>query len=553
MGRGILLSAIENQGKLQKAIQYLDYAIQLYPDNAEVYNNRGVVFREFKQFNKALDSFDKAIQLNPDYTEAYSNLGSLLSKIGQFDQAIKNYQIAIRKNPNYAEAYYNYANMLSDLGYMQEALENYDSCIRLENNFITAYSNRALTLNYCIDITADKIFKKHCELEHYLKNHLMIDQFIANKRYKNPRIKVAYLSPDFHTHSVSYFFLPLLKSHNKNLLESYCYYNNDINDGMTTMLKNTAEHWRSIKDLNDQAVVELIIKDNIDILIDMAGHTSNNRLTVFSYKAAPIQISWLGYPNTTGINAINYRFTDEIADPVGESDQFYSEQLIRLPHGFLCYQGDETIPMQQQLPAIKNGYITFASFNNLSKINNLVINVWSKILNALPESKLVLKSKFFTNSEIKSRYLNLFAKQGIEISRIRLLSFLAKKEDHLGMYNTIDIGLDPFPYNGTTTTCEALWMGVPTITLKGNRHSSRVGTSIMTHIGLEEFIAKDEQEYINIAIQLANNTLCLANIRAHLRQQLQDSTLCDSDQFAQDIEGVYANLYEKQLNLINQD
>jgi len=297
--------------------------------------------------------------------------------------------------------------------------------------------------------------------------------------------------------------------------------------------------------LNDQQVVDLIRKDNIDILVDLAGHTAGNRINVFAYKPAPIQITWLGYPNTTGLKSIDYRFTDAIADPLGKSEQFHSEQLIRLPHGFLCYQGNESVPLQKDLPYIKNNYITFGSFNNMSKINDQVIKLWSRVLQAVSDSHLILKSKQFADTALTTRFLNLFEKEGILNDRISIYAKIPNNEQHLSLYNSIDIALDPFPYNGTTTTCEALWMGVPTITLKGNKHSNRVGASIMTHVGLEEFIAENEQDYINTAKNLSNHTENLAKIRSGLRQQMKNSPLCDDKLFARSIEKVYIDLWEK--------
>ncbi len=314
-------------------------------------------------------------------------------------------------------------------------------------------------------------------------------------------------------------------------------------DDTTRSMMREANHWRNVIDLNDEAVVELIRKDNIDILVDLSGHTAGNRLMVFIYKPAPIQISWLGYPNTTGLTAIDYRFTDSIADPVGDSDKCHSEQLIRLPNGFLCYKGDDSIPPPKVLPCIKHEYVTFGSFNNLTKVNNHVIKLWSKILRAVPNAHFILKAKQLADSETKFRYLDMFMKEGIDSDRIELHSTLSKVEDHLALYNSIDIALDPFPYNGTTTTCEALWTGVPTITLKGSRHAGRVGASILTHVGLEEFIAESEQEYIEIAVKLAEDTSSLAKIRSGLRQQMKNSVLCDKKLFTRNIEKVYFDLW----------
>jgi len=458
---------------------------------------------------------------------------------------------AIKLNPNYAQAFNNKANVLDDLWRPAEAIRNYEKCIQIAPDFSDAYSNRAFALNYCNNISQMEIFNKHKEFENVFGGLQKIKKNTYVDRIKNQRLKVAYLSPDFKDHSVAYFFQPLLKSHNKENIEIYCYYNNSKIDDVTKSIMSEVEHWHTIFKFNDIEVVDLIRNENIDILVDLAGHTRNNRLTVFSYKPAPIQITWLGYPNTTGLKAMDYRFTDAIADPIGSADKLHSEQLIRLPNGFLCYQGDESVSFNEELPVIKANYITFGSFNNLNKVNEQVIHLWSKILKAIPNAHLILKSKQLADSGIKSKYIDFFKKEGIDSTRIQFFSFFNNKDEHLGLYNSIDIALDSFPYNGTTTTCEALWMGVPTLTLKGDRHASRVGASIMTHVGLEEFIANNEQEYINIAINIAKNTENLAKIRASLRNKMENSPLCDRKNFAKDIEKVYVDLWQKYSNQKN--
>jgi len=503
------------------------------------------------KYAESVPVFSKAVAMNPNHSQAFNNLGNALKNTGLLNDSLKNFNKAINLNPNYAEFYSNRANVHDELGEPLKALDDYNKCIELMPDSSLFNSCRIFTLNYCVGISKGEIFNKHREFEKRFCRKIKQDNLSNKTIVNNNRLRVAYVSPDFNEHSVAYFFKPLLNSHNRNLIETFCYYNHTKNDDITKNIMKEVEHWRSIVELNDKDVFDLIRKDSIDILVDLSGHTRNNRLTVFTYKPAPIQITWLGYPNTTGLNAMDYRFTDAIADPIGESDKFNCENLIRLPNGFLCYQGDNSVPFNDELPAIKAGNITFGSFNNLNKVNDKVILLWSKVLQEVPNSILILKSKQLTDSGVKSRYLDLFKKAGVSKSRIQLYSHLDNKDDHLGLYNVIDIGLDPFPYNGTTTTCEALWMGVPTLTLKGDRHASRVGSSIMTHVGLEEFIANNEQEYINIAINIAKNTENLAKIRASLRNKMENSPLCDRKNFAKDIEKVYVDLWQKYSNQKN--
>nr|MCS5623220.1 hypothetical protein [Candidatus Neomarinimicrobiota bacterium] len=292
-------------------------------------------------------------------------------------------------------------------------------------------------------------------------------------------------------------------------------------------------------------VVNLIKKDNIDILVDLSGHTEKNRLTMFTYRPAPIQVTWLGYPNTTGLSSIDYRFTDDISDPIGKADKLHSEKLVRLPKGFLCYQGNKSVPINKDPPCLKQGCVTFGSFNNLNKMTPKTIKTWVRILQAVPNSRLLLKSTQLLDPAIKSKYLEVFNQEGISKDRIDLYSWLPEANSHLRLYDHVDIGLDSFPYNGTTTTCEALWMGVPVITMLGDRHVSRVSASILTHIGLKEFIATDIDEYINKAVEYANNTDFLRLIRADLRHNMQNSDLCNAGAFTSNVEQAYQNMYSK--------
>ena len=411
-----------------------------------------------------------------------------------------------------------------------------------------AYNNRNLALNYFSELTQTDVFQKHLEFEEQFGLKILKDkQTVRLNKSKNTRLRVGYISADFNSHSVGYFFEPLLKHHDHNIINTYCYYNNITEDSTTKRLIDVSEHWRSIIRMNDKDIVNLIRKDKIDILIDLSGHTKGNRLTVFPHNPAPIQVTWLGYPNTTGLSSIDYRFTDEIADPIGEVDKFHSEELVRLPKGFLCYQGNESVSTNKALPCLKRGYITFGSFNNLTKITPQVIKIWSRILQAVPNSHLLLKSKQLSDSSTKSRYLELFKEEGISEDRLELHSWMPEKDGHLRLYGHVDIGLDPFPYNGTTTTCEALWMGTPVITILGDRHVSRVGASILTHVGLEEFIATDIDEYINMAIKYANNMDSIKSIRAGLRHNMKNSDLCNADAFARDVEKVLDEMWNQYL------
>jgi predicted O-linked N-acetylglucosamine transferase (SPINDLY family) len=294
--------------------------------------------------------------------------------------------------------------------------------------------------------------------------------------------------------------------------------------------------------LSNRAIADQVRRDGIEFLVDLAGHTAENRLLVFAHKPAPVQVTWLGYPGTTGMPVIDYRITDDIADPPGEADNYHSETLVRLPQGFLCYGPPQDAPDVSGLPARKNGHITFGSFNNLPKINPEVIALWSRLLDQVADSRLLLKSKQFADAQVRQRFLDLFSVRGIGAERVRLLPMAATTADHLALYRQVDIALDPFPYNGVTTTCEALWMGVPVITLRGERHAGRVGASILSRMGLEELVAENQDQYTGIGIKLAQDIPVLENLRAGLRSHLQSSVLYDGKSFARTMEESFQSL-----------
>jgi predicted O-linked N-acetylglucosamine transferase (SPINDLY family) len=364
-------------------------------------------------------------------------------------------------------------------------------------------------------------------------------------------LRIGYLSADMRRHSVAYFLKPLLAHHDHSRFAIYCYANVARPDTVTTELKQLSNHWRDITASNTEQAVRQIMKDGIDILVDLTGHMINNRLDILAKQAAPIQISWLGYPNTTGLPTIHYRLTDAIADPPGDSDPFYTEQLIRQPV-FLCYEPpDLNIPIAPP-PSLKNGYITFGSFNNPAKINSDVITAWASILRLTPHSRLLLKGLLLGDKDTRERYTALFAAHGINRERLDLIAYKESTTEHLNLYNDIDICLDTFPYNGTTTTFEALWMGLPVIVLRGDRHASRVGASILTHIGLPEFIAPSPKDYTLTAAQLARDPATLRDLRQDMRPRLLKSPFCQAHTFTGQLEATYLQLWKQWCQKLRQ-
>ena len=540
-------ATLQELGKLDEAIGAYNKAISLKPDYAEAYSNIGVALKEQGKLDEAIEAYNKAISLKPDYAEAYSNLGAILEKFGQLEEAEVMHRKAIMLNPDSAHLHNNLAVTLKNLGRFEQAEASYTKAILLNSKYRRAYTNRNFCLNYSSLWSPLFIFQKHLEFEKQFGGlEVRTPLSLPVKKQPGDKLRVGYVSGDLNEHSVAYFFEPLLQHHNTNAIETFCYYNDKIIDEITDRLITTTNNWHSIFGVSDTDVVNLIKNDKIDILVDLSGHTGKNRLLVFAQKPAPIQVTWLGYPNTTGLSAIDYRLTDIIADPVGEADDLHSETLVRLPNGFQCYKGDQTVIADVNLPQKSNGYITFGSFNNLSKVSPEIIKLWSKILQSVPNSQLILKGSHLNHDT--TRYIKLFNKEGISENQIKLYGRLPNKIDHLKLYNSIDIGLDPFHYNGATTTCEALWMGVPVITLLGDRHVGRVGASILTNVGLTDFIAQDIDDYVELAIKMAGNIEYLEKTRQGLRERMESSPLCNGKSFACNIENAYQDMWNKYIN-----
>jgi predicted O-linked N-acetylglucosamine transferase (SPINDLY family) len=365
----------------------------------------------------------------------------------------------------------------------------------------------------------------------------------TNERSPSRRLRIGYVSPDFRAHSVAYFLEGLLEHHDHSQVEVFCYAEVANPDAVTARMEQLAGHWRRITGMPDAEVAELIRHDGIDILVDLAGHTANRRLLVFARKPAPVQVTWLGYPNTTGLDTIDYRLTDHFADPPGSTEHLHSEQLIRLPQSAWCYRPLENPPPVSAPPVHDTGHITFGCFNAMPKINRPLLELWSGILLAVPGSRLLLKNASLGETSMQHQLWKQLQEMGIGPERVEMVGCVPDLSGHLGMYGRVDIALDTFPYHGTTTTCEALWMGVPVVTLAGKTHVSRVGASLLSNLGHQEWIASIPEEYVKIAVELAKDLPRLTALRSTLRERMQASPLMDAAGFARDIEAAYRKIW----------
>jgi protein O-GlcNAc transferase len=527
------------------SIEYIRKAIHFGPNYVDAYNNLGIVLQEAGQIDLAIACYQKATELNPHFVRAYHNLGTALKEKWQIDEAIIHYQKALQLDPEFAEAYNSLGDALQDQGKLEEAEKCYRHALKIIPS-PTYYDNLLFLMNYDPRYNAQAVLAEHKKFADLFEEPLRSSRVVpGNDRTISRRLKIGYVSPDFRKHSVAYFIEPVLAAHIRQQFEIFCYSDVPREDEVTMRIRANTDHWQSITGISDEKVAAIMREDGIDILIDLAGHSAHNRLLVFARKPAPVQASWIGYPNTTGLSSMDYRFVDGYTDPPGLTDPFYTEELIRLPGSFLCYQADTDSPIVEELPAIKSGHITFGSFNYFTKVSPDIVALWTAIMNAIPDSRLVMKSRNFSDRTTCKYAMSLFAKNDIAPERIELLPIKPSFAEHLGIYNRIDIALDTFPYNGTTTTFEALWMGVPVVTLSGNTHESRVGMSILSNIGLTDFIAHTDEEYIEIAVTTAKNTSFLKILRESLRERMTYSTLCDKNKFTKNLEHTYRQIWNK--------
>jgi protein O-GlcNAc transferase len=538
-------TALQEKRLVDEAITYYQKALQLNPRYADAHFNLGTAFRVKGQIDEALACYQKALQFNPDFFEAYNNLGVDFKERGQLHEALTYFQKVLQLSPAFVEAYNNIGSILTDQGKLNDAETYYRRALQLKPDFPVCYSNLLLSMNYSPHHDNRTIYLEHLNFAKQFADPLSPNiPSHTNEQIPHRRLKIGYVSPDFRRHSVNYFIEPVLAAHDLDQVKVFCYSDVISPDEVSRRIQTYPIKWRDIVGMSDEQVAGLVRSDRIDILVDLAGHTGNNRMLLFARKPAPVQVSWLGYPNTTGLAAVDYRIVDNYTDPPGLTDQYYTEQLTRMPDSFLCYHPEPDSPEIGPLPSLPKGFITFGSFNIISKITPETVVMWSRILKTAPNSTLLLKAKSLFDKGTREYLGGLFMHQGIPEDRLIFMFHTESYQKHLGLYNEIDIALDTFPYNGTTTTCEALWMGVPVVTLAGDRHASRVGVSLLSAMGLPELIAKTDEEYIETAIALTQNMHRLQSLRERLRDRMKQSPLTDAKRFTLNLENCYRTMWE---------
>lgn len=518
--------ALNGARRTAEAEKHFRHAVQVKPDFVEGWENLAYCLKTQDRLDEAVACHEKVAALQPKYAPGWYNYGLTLSLVGRIGDALACHERALAADPRYALARYGRAQAMHQSHRMAEAVEDYDKFLALEPRCHEARSYRLFALHSLDGISREQLFADHVAYGRAMG--VAPQRSFSNTPDPGRRLKVAFLSPDLRTHSVAFFLEPLAAHLNREEFEIYLYHDHFREDAFTERLRPLAAKWRNFVGQPAEVVEATIRADAPDLLIDLAGHTGmTNRLPLFAKRLAPVQITYLGYPNTTGVAAMDYRFTDAVADPLDDADRFATEKLVRFAPTAWAYSPAPDAPPVAPAPCLSRGHVTFGCFNTPAKITDATLGLWAKILSAVPNSRLCLKGAGLDNAALRQRYLVPFASAGVTADRVDFLTRTNDTASHLACYHAVDIALDTAPYNGTTTTCEALWMGVPVMTKVGDRHMARVGASLLTAIGHPEWIAASDEEYVAGAVALAVSAENLAKIRSALRADLERSPLLD--------------------------
>ncbi len=561
-------------GRYQEAVKSYEKALRLHPSFPVAYNNMGNSLISLGKLTEAATSCRRALELNPGYSKAYHNLGIAQLQLGQLESAIQNFDVAradqprdasinfelgaalyrqgrldealsfllevVAREPDRADAHYLLGAVLSAQGNLDQSLVHCRRALQLEPDHLKAASTILCCVRYDPDADPDEIHREHVR---WGQRYADVG---AARRHDNDRerdrvLRVGYCSPDLRDHPVATFLEPILTFHDPARVHSVCYAQVPVPDATTARMRALSHSWRSIAGMSDAAVADLMQADGIDILVDLAGHTGESRLRVFAHKPAPVQVTYLGYPGTTGLAGMDYRLVDGVTEPIGEPNR-NTEELVRLPHGFCCYATPSGAPAVTALPALERGYVTFGSLHKAIKINRRVLDLWAEVLRSLPDARLLLFRDDLTES-VQTQLRHQFERRGVTPDRLEMRRDVVVGIEHLGVYGDIDIALDVFPWSGHTTACDAIYMGVPVVTLLGAHFSGRMTASVLTQIGLSEHIARSPREYHRTVMELASDRHGLERLRSNLRRRMLTSPVCDGRSFTVDLEHAYRRMW----------
>jgi protein O-GlcNAc transferase len=532
-------------GRFDEALVSCRRAVEINPSFADAQYNLGNVLRDLGQLNGAIESYRKALSLNPKYSKAYGNLGNVLGDLGQDEGAMDCYRQALKIDPYSAEVHFNLGNGLKDCGQHEQALASYRKALEIRSDFVEAQGNLLFEFNFLSTQSSDVLQVEARRFGELVQRKAR--PFTKWRPFEPDRcLRVGFVSGDLNNHPVGYFVegvIAALRANTEGRMELYGYPTHSRSDELTERLKSSFHKWSSAVGLSDGVLAKRIHDDGVDVLIDLSGHTAHNRLSMFAWKPAPLQATWLGYFATTGVGAIDYLIADPWTLPESEENKF-TEIIWRLPETRLCFTVPNSPVQVSVLPALTNKYITFGCFNNLAKMNDAVVALWSRVLASIPDSRLLLKATQLKDEAVKLQTIKRFEAHGVRSDRI-LVEGPSSRSDYFAAYHKVDISLDPFPYTGGTTSVEGLWMGVPVLTLAGDSFLARQGVGLMMNSGLPEWVAENADDYVRRAVVNANNIEQLSVLRKGLREQVLASPLFDADRFAKHFEDALRGMWKR--------
>ncbi|MGA3065501.1 MAG: tetratricopeptide repeat protein [Tepidisphaeraceae bacterium] len=523
-----------DQGRKEEAVAAYRRCVELQPGNPVTLYNLAAALHEAGRPEEAIAYYRSALAVQPNFADAAYNLGAVLREVRRPYEAIAAYRQVLAIQPEYLDAHNDLGQVWSELGDYDQAMAYFDRELALHPNHALARSNRFLSMHYHPRYTPEQILREHRQWD---RQNARAIQPHTNIRDPERRLKIGYVSPDFRRHCESFFTIPLLSHHDHRQFEICAYASVAKPDELTQRIKGYCDVWQNTVGQSDVQVAHQIRADGIDILIDLTMHMAGGRPLLFAAKPAPVQLAWLAYPGTTGLSAMDYRLTDPYLDPPGEHDEWYSEKSIRLPETFWCYDPLTDQPEVNALPALQNGYLTFGSLNNFCKVTDQTLSLWSRVLKATPNSRLILLSQA---GEHRQRVLSGL---DVEPRRVEFVEY-QPRERYLRTYLRIDLCLDTFPVNGHTTSLDALWMGVPVMSMEGRAANARAAISQSTNLGLAgELVGKTPEEFISLTLDLAGNLARLSELRRTLRGRMAGSVLMDGARFARNIEAIFRDVW----------
>jgi len=561
-------SLLRDRGEIDEAIAFCEQALRVQPDCVPALNNLGTALLDLRRLDDAIDAYRRALQINPEFAEPHTNLGVALAAEGDLDGAVAAHRRSIEIQPDYARAHSNLGNALKDQGQVDDAVEAYRHAVQLQPEDASMHSNLIYALHFQPNQDANVIAEEQQRWNRQVSDPRK-RQFgpWANARHPERRLRIGYVSPDFRDHVVGRNLLPLFRCHDRASFEMVCYSDVLRPDVVTGEIRRLADHWRRTVGMSDAALAEMIRQDDVDILVDVTQHMARNRLPVFAGQPAPVQVSFAGYPESAGVDAIQYRISDRWLEsgmeiPSGRerspsvphlpaSQPESTERSASVPYqgraervflieSFWCYDGCEKDVTITPLPATENGWVTFGSLNNFCKVNEALLELWARVLARVPDSRLMLLSLFGSH---RQRVLEFLERRTVASERVEFVE-PRQRHEYLELYQQLDIALDPFPYGGHTTTLDALWMGVPVVSLAGRTGVARGGLSILSNLGMRELVTGSEADYVKVAVELARDVPRLTALRATLRGRLEASLLMDAPRFARQIEEAYRAMWK---------